>query len=546
MWALYVLKNNIFFFVVFTYFLYEDSCKEILAYSLNDTPLSSSVFCSNHKNNSKRCVFLNLCYNFHSDFIFLLTGKSIISGLNHKKDFKNIFPTSVLNHSALPLKISLTYAKNFSDFKIYEKEVFLLHRFKPDNIMHVVHDDILPLFATYRDLCLGNVSVCASKYDILFSDRNNDGPYLEWYRAFSKTEPFKLSNLNKSLTHCFTKVNVGLSIDSVIFQYGFLQNRGPTVLSVNQVQLLDQFKTFMYTHFGINNNYQINNVVFLARKVNRKILNEEYVENIILKTFKRDFDTSVRLLNVDLSINSSKEVLQAIAEASYLIGMHGSGMFLSLFLPENSVAIEMFPYGIYKELVSPLFVMSSIPGIWFRYFSWENVVLLNSFPHPEYSSILGGLTHLERVKQIDIFGKTANISKECCNDPLFLSRMYQDTIVDDSLMKIISYSLKTQTKHSFDFSQIYIFEWFFPSVVQNITCYRNVSNLILSWNHPFNVEWSNNIYYDLSIQMSRHNLSIYTSNSFLNLQMDSDISTVKIWIKCNLPGIEGLDTFITC
>lgn len=540
MWTLCVFTRNLFLFVIITYFL----SKDIVAYSVNDT-LSSSVFCSNHKNNSKRCVFLNLCYNYHSNYMFSLTEKSIISGLNNKNDFKNMFSTSILNHSALPLKISVMYANNFSNFKMYDKEVFLLHRFKPDNIMHVIHDDILPLFATYRDLCLGNVSECALKYDIIFSDGNIDGSYLEWYKAFSKIEPYKISELNKSLTHCFTKVNVGLSIDSVIFQYGFLQNRGPTDLSINQVQLIEQFKTYMFTHFRINS-YLTNSVVFMARKVNRKILNEEYVQNIILKMFKRELNSSVRILNVDLSINSSKEVVQAIAEANYLIGMHGSGMFLSLFLPENSVVIEMFPYGINKELVSPLFVMSSIPGIWFRYFSWENALLLNSFPHPEYSPILGGLTHLERKKQIEIFGKTANISKECCDDPLFLSRMYQDTMVDNTLMRIISYSLNNQTSNSFNFSQIYMYEWFFPSVVRNITCYRNSSNLILRWNHPVNIEWSDNLYYDLSIQMVGHNLSVFTSTSYLNLKLDQDLSTIKIWIKCNLPGIEGLDTYITC
>jgi hypothetical protein len=48
--------------------------------------------------------------------------------------------------------------------------VFLMHRFKPDNIMHVLHDDLLPLYARLEALCVNNFEDCFENIRIAFID----------------------------------------------------------------------------------------------------------------------------------------------------------------------------------------------------------------------------------------------------------------------------------------------------------------------------------------------------------------------------------------
>jgi hypothetical protein len=51
--------------------------------------------------------------------------------------------------------------------------MFLLNRFKPDNLMHALHDDILPLFSRYETLCTGDVLACAGKFLLAYIDSDS-------------------------------------------------------------------------------------------------------------------------------------------------------------------------------------------------------------------------------------------------------------------------------------------------------------------------------------------------------------------------------------
>lgn len=51
--------------------------------------------------------------------------------------------------------------------------MFLLNRFKPDNLMHALHDDLLPLFSRYESLCSGDVLSCTNKFLLAYIDSDS-------------------------------------------------------------------------------------------------------------------------------------------------------------------------------------------------------------------------------------------------------------------------------------------------------------------------------------------------------------------------------------
>jgi len=92
---------------------------------------------------------------------------------------------------------------------------FLLWRFKYDNVMHVIYDDLLPLYTTYEYICAGNVDKCVSKYQVSFADEGELGPFSEWYTIFSMSEPVILHKGGTDNIICFEEGQTGLVTDSV-------------------------------------------------------------------------------------------------------------------------------------------------------------------------------------------------------------------------------------------------------------------------------------------------------------------------------------------
>lgn len=77
-------------------------------------------------------------------------------------------------------------------------------------------------------------------------------------------------------------------------------------------------------------------VGLIHREGRRKILNEdELVKSISSKA-------SVDIL--DFSHMSAKEQIEKVQQYNVLIGMNGAGLVNALYLPRNSVAVQLVPY----------------------------------------------------------------------------------------------------------------------------------------------------------------------------------------------------------
>ena len=520
----------------------------------------SSVWCRSY-NGSKLCTFKNLCYVPHEkQFIFILTSKSILSGVRNINDLKTIDLSSVTNHNGFIMKLTVVTPDN----EILRRNLvtiprgFILWRFKWDNVMHVIHDDLLPLYTTYEYICAGNVDKCVSKYQVSFADEGELGPFSEWYNIFSMSEPVILHKGGTDNIICFEEGQTGLVTDSVWFQYGFGIPQGPvadTQLNGNRVK---QFSDFVLHKFKITmpQNSEYTNVVFFSRRINRKILNEKTVMKEIEDVYKDIFPkvSNVQVLNVDLATNDTRHILSYILQSQIVVGMHGSAMILTIFLKPGSVVIELFPFGINPHYVSPVKAVCDLPDSGLLYYSWVNNKEENTVTHPDAPPLLGGISHLPAAEQEQIASIRDIPPVKCCHDPAYLYRMFQDTLVGNDIDVVLREAFLQQKQFSveaFDencMSEM-LSQWYFPAPVRNISCSYDSQHrtITVTWIPPLNTEDPE--YQVAVIITSSVQFSANSKQPKLKMSVPHSVhgkTTVDVWVKCVEKGRDSLDTHTQC
>lgn len=555
--SFYYIINNLVSLCDIVQFIHYKHCQTKLD-SITTNNTGSSLWCKEDFDNHKICEFHNLCYlpKSENQFLFIYTNNSVIMGLKSKEQLKTISLSSVSNHNGVLLKLTIvnSYENLLQNVLNINENMLILWRFKSDNIMHVIHDDLIPIFMTYRRICKGNIKKCVSKYRLGFVDGGKPGPYYDWYTIFSNSKPLIL-NKEKYQTICFKNGRIGLSTESVWYQYGFREVQGPTNTNMDG-NLLKEFTEFVLQKFKINkkkNDINMSMGILFNRKINRRIINDNYVIDEMRNSYKNIFtNKTLDIYNLDLSQNDTFTILSLLTQANIVVGMHGSVMILSMFLPSSACIVELFPFGIQPEHVSPLRAMCDLPGVFQHYISWTNPKESNSVVYPNNPPLLGGISHLSIEMQQDLMKIKLVPPVECCHNPLYLYRMYQDTIVDNSFPNIIQDALLVQKTMSSNDHSHYLYNkndferWYFPSAVTNITCFSSQNDFTLSWNKPHNVN-SQSVEYKLAIKLGNRDISLTTSSTAININMSFVKNTiVQVWIKSKVDSNESIDTYSKC
>ena len=126
------------------------------------------------------------------------------------------------------------------------------------------------------------------------------------------------------------------------------------LFDLKQVSYIDHFRSFVMNKYGITPRSAPNcdniNVLFIWRhdylshprnpkgKLTRKIINENELFNATNASFP-----DIRFTAADLAPMSMTEQLKLISETDIIIGMHGAGLMLELFLPPKGGLIELLP-----------------------------------------------------------------------------------------------------------------------------------------------------------------------------------------------------------
>ncbi|KAK7070959.1 hypothetical protein SK128_008478 [Halocaridina rubra] len=536
----------------------------------------SSVWCQSSPESGLRCHFRNLYFNGkRKAFIFILGPESIIYGVENLKSLESLDMSSVMGHNALQLEISVILWS--SEFHIgilreISDQTIFLGRFKPDNILHIFHDDLLPLFFTLKEYC-SDLNICMKNMNIIFTDDKERGEYWSLYEMFSKNVK-RLDEFihSEDSLYCFKNAYIGLNKMSVWYQYGFGKAQGPVKNKKFTGFHLRQFVEFIRNNLGVNYSLDKEKSVILSRKANRKILNERELAEAVYVLLSSQEETNPEVDIVSLEEMDLKTIITHLVDSRILTGVHGSALILGMFLPQGSVLVEIWPLGIDPIAAPVIRTMCEIEGFDVVYVPWVNRDIENTIYHPEYPQFYGGLSHLPLENQKDIINRLQEndlVSLECCDNTEWLFRIYQDTKVNinvagnlqsDSILGVIADGLNeakellTYRKSKKYKKSPLVDDMLFPGKIHSFNCYLKTSEtsttLYSIWQAPWNVLnfKCDSIYYELILQSENENnpvRHITQDHKFVTI-FSSSVQTIRLWITCFCSSVEGSTFFSIC
>lgn len=497
----------------------------------------TKMVCTGRMHTDRVCRFESLCYSTEAEeFVFFHSNSSImLPSLGSRRfqpallDLSSVddHNTQYFNFVELPAA-----ALKFMPKPVFVPDVALImNRFNPDNLMHVFHDDLLPIFYTmqqFPDLDLDS--------RLFFMEGWSEGSHFDLYKLMSNKQPLlkeQLKTLGRLL--CFTKSYVGLTKITTWYQYGFVQPQGPKanlLVSGNEIR---HFAKFILGKLNISSDGSISEdyIVLFSRTMNRLIVNEAELLLALAQEFQ------MKTITVSLEDHSFADIVRLISKASMLVSMHGAQLVMSLFLPKGAAVVELFPYGVNPDHYTPYKTLATFPGMELQYVAWQNKEVANTITYPERPWEQGGIIHLDANEQERIM-KSKEVPRHlCCRNPEWLFRIYQDTKVDvSSLIQVIRSVVKTKPGSRKQ-------RWtngLYPGKVRESKCQASsseasVTKLSVSWQIPWNLKYLKvrDVKYEVWIQEQGENTYMPYILSYQNHTFSENIkplTTYLVWIRC--------------
>ncbi|XP_078073042.1 protein O-linked-mannose beta-1,4-N-acetylglucosaminyltransferase 2 [Mustelus asterias] len=494
------------------------------------------MICTGRMHTERICRFESLCYYTEAEeFVFFHSNASVLlPNLGSRR-----FQPALLDLSSVDDHTTQYF--NFVELpvaalKLMPKPVFvpdvalIMNRFNSDNLMHVFHDDLLPIYYTIQQF-----PDLDQDLRLVFMEGWSEGSHFDLYKTFSNKQPLlkdQLKGLGKLL--CFTKSYVGLSKMTTWYQYGFLQPQGPKanlLVSGNEIR---QFANFMVQKLNVTRNSGGEGyIVLFSRTLNRLILNEAELILVLAQEFQ------MKLVAVSLDDYSFGHLVGLISGASMLISMHGAQLVTALFLPPGAVVVELFPYAVNPENYTPYKTLASLPGMDLQYVAWQNTKEENTVTHPEWPREQGGIAHLIKAQQESII-KSKEVPRHlCCRNAEWLFRIYQDTLVDiPSLISTIHQTVKSKLP----LRKVRSGSLIFPGKVRDSQCQTsvqsaNAAKLSISWQVPWNLKYLKvkEVKYEVWIQERGENTYmpyILPYQNYTFMENIKPFTTYQVWIRC--------------
>lgn len=523
----------------------DSSCRETDIRRSKRAPdeASSSVWCRGTNHTTRTCIFRNLYYRGDTgDFVFVHgPGTTLLGDLNGRNDPALTDLSSVSDHGAFYFNFVDLPLSAFSELHVMDviSDTFVVSRFNPDNLMHVFHDDLIPIFSTVREVrsCSSNIEVlhCLDNITLFLADERRKGPYWMLYKALVKNGNI-LHRSQMSKWYCFRRAIVGLRKASTWYQYGFVVPQGPLNSNLRtagaEVNLFAQF--FLHAlDVPLISKTNRSHALILSRTKNRLITNLGELVNMV------KLHTELTPVVINLESESLQDIVSLLRQTKLLVSIHGSALILSMFLQPGSAVLEMFPYGINPDNYTPYKTLASLPSIDIAYVAWRNMNKTNAVFHPEYEPQYGGIYHLPLEAQQQIL-----LSKEvpqhlCCDNPNWLFHIYQDTGVDTSIVPMLV-NLTTEhvpTRNNLNKS-------IFPGQVMGLKCevYKHSdgnTQLVVSWIEPWNVKFVSfdHCYYEAWLKHGAKVEMIHTNMTSFMRNITSN--PFHIWVKTVCDGNAG-------
>ena len=525
--------------------------------SHNAQTFISSVRCFEKTN--VLCYLSNVLYSSEDDEWFILVNEHTqLDNAQLRDGSLTVGLGSLTDHNRHQITIATlpteALVANFPVTVIHDTTL-MFRRFLPDNVMHVFHDDILPMFNTLgliqplhsvSDMTPFNVSI------FLYEDNETlDGDQL--YSIFSSRRMlFKNDFKGKGLI-CFKSLYIGLTSKTRWYDYGYTRPQGPLKDANVQASHIRNTVEYINNHLlpFSENLMRSDYVVLFSRKENRRIANEV---NLTLQIIK---ETGYKVVTLDFEAFSVSDIVRYVQHAKGVVGMHGSLLIFSLFLRPGSFIIELFPFAVSPEQYTPYKTLAEIPGLNLVYKSWENPDKASSQGFPNRDPAEGGLGHLSEKERNEIMSQRSVPPHLCCSDPSWLYHIYQDTSVDtQEVASLVTSAVgeATLVSGSGDSMRLH------PSKVKSVTCVldcqqgisgsikenskENVVNsdsacsVTVTWTRPFTLKFvpEKLPLYEILMQdrfQTDKTYSWSTENTYLTRNVDDASSELYVWVRAS-------------
>jgi protein O-mannose beta-1,4-N-acetylglucosaminyltransferase len=180
----------------------------------------------------------NLCFEAdQSEFVFLHSAMSAYDGVPRRPfAFPFVDMTAIYDHNTQHLAytdVSSASIVDRQDVYMVAGSSLLFRRFNPNNIMHALHDDLIPLFVTMRHMGGGSFdSVIDRDIQLVYFEGWDAGSHLHLMKLLSNKvfdclftisycglchsiqAPLSSSSFPRGLT-CFEQASIGMSKESL-------------------------------------------------------------------------------------------------------------------------------------------------------------------------------------------------------------------------------------------------------------------------------------------------------------------------------------------
>eukprot|EP00095_Tigriopus_kingsejongensis_P004425 maker-scaffold1224_size54636-snap-gene-0.16 protein:Tk04425 transcript:maker-scaffold1224_size54636-snap-gene-0.16-mRNA-1 annotation:"protein o-linked-mannose beta- -n-acetylglucosaminyltransferase 2-like" len=454
---------------------------------------TSSVWCHGSHPDHRRCTFRHLCYSPHfRQFVFFHSPASTFSGLddpNEQKHLVKLTPVIGGEYFDYVLMPQVAWA-NFTVTTV-DRPTLLFSAGHPHKLNHVIHDDLLPLYATLRQLCWGDVSRCRDEYQLaLVGGQVASSRYLALYQQLTAQPLWLLDQPSplgrpKDLT-CFAQAVIGLDTDTLWYDHGFEGHQHSLDPAGPNPRVLQAFQD-LYLNQAVH--LPSSGVHVLVLKSNL-IANLEDVKLSFKEILAQSKLYASRTIHIrEFAVNqtdSLSELLAALAQCDILLGLHGPDMSWAVFAPQSALILEIFPYALHPDSFSFTRTLAKLKGNPYNAFINLHKGLSQTFPHsPPH---LGGISHLpddlqhslDELEYVDSVGH---------NDPAYLYRLFQKTWIDhEDFREWLENTLDDQMRPTIQ--PDHTAQWMFPSKVFDIQCQLTKDGQIqFSWESPLNIRF---------------------------------------------------------
>jgi protein O-mannose beta-1,4-N-acetylglucosaminyltransferase len=370
------------------------------------------------------------------------------------------------------------------------KSTYLISRVNKDNIMHILHDDFIGLYHTVRrhasenDGNFPDYAAFGTDQIIQFFDESGPGEYDSLFSLLSNHPlRYRKDLVNTNHITRFEQIYVGNSKLTTWYQYGFHEPQGPIKNKEVSGYNVRQAVNYIKFKLQIPEVSKQDTLVLFSRTKNRLILNEIELLGKLSSKFnlKGEF-----IRNEDHSFENQVKTLQRTKIA---VGMHGSLLIMSLFMPPGSILIELYPFAVPPENYTPYKTLAGLPGNHIVYRSWANTHTHHNIMHPEYPSQRGGVSDLPADQILNILQTNPIPSHICCSNKYWLFRVYQDTIVDlEEIFALAQSAIDESKRLPIPVFHTKVLE---ASALENCKCifvYKNEIKLSIrvTWGNPWN------------------------------------------------------------